>query len=209
VILAKCGGVGRRPEDGGSCGRWPGDAPAPAGAPPESGPPGSRIQQAPSVWGRLVMAATLPPRRHAEEALWVAVSRPGVWGRADRANASLRALPQPAGHSKRWGDLAPGFGQSAAGPTRNRRATGPLSEEVLPRRRCAVRSQMTQSVSLPPSIDALRKGHSITASARPSNAKGNVIPSAFADFRLRTNSILVACCTGKSAGFSPLRIRPT
>ena len=44
-------------------------------------------------------------------------------------------------HLRLPGNLAPQFGQSAAGPTRNRRATGPLSEEVLPRRRCAVRSQ--------------------------------------------------------------------
>jgi hypothetical protein len=35
-----------------------------------------------------------------------------------------------------------------------------------------------------------------------------VIPSAFAVLRLRVSSILVACSTGRSAGFSPLRIRP-
>ena len=43
--------------------------------------------------------------------------------------------------------------------------------------------------------------HSITSSARPSNGKGTVRPSAFAVFRLMINSTFVACCTGRSAGF--------
>jgi hypothetical protein len=54
-----------------------------------------------------------------------------------------------------------------------------------------------------------QRGHSITSSARPSKGKGTVRPSAFAVLRLMTNSNLVTCCTGKSAAFSPLRIRPT
>jgi len=37
---------------------------------------------------------------------------------------------------------------------------------------------------------------------------GKVRPSAFAVFKLITNSNLVGWMTGKSAGFSPLRIRP-
>ena len=51
--------------------------------------------------------------------------------------------------------------------------------------------------------------YSITSSARASTAGGIVRPSAFAVFRLRTSSTLVDCCTGRSAGFSPLRMRPT
>src|SRR5271169_833874 len=35
-----------------------------------------------------------------------------------------------------------------------------------------------------------------------------VRPSAFAVLRLMTRSILVTCCTGRSAGLSPLRMRP-
>ena len=50
--------------------------------------------------------------------------------------------------------------------------------------------------------------HSITSSARPSSVSGTVRPSALAVLRLMTNSTLVACCTGRSAGFSPLRMRP-
>ena len=52
-------------------------------------------------------------------------------------------------------------------------------------------------------------GYSITSSARPSNVTGKVRLSAFADLTLITNSTFVVCSTGSSAGFAPLRIRPT
>ena len=51
--------------------------------------------------------------------------------------------------------------------------------------------------------------YSITSSARPSSGSGNVRPSALAVFRLITSSTFAACWIGRSAGFSPLRIRPT
>ena len=50
--------------------------------------------------------------------------------------------------------------------------------------------------------------HSITSSARPSSEGGTVRPSALAVLRLMISSTFVACWTGRSAGFSPLRIRP-
>jgi hypothetical protein len=50
--------------------------------------------------------------------------------------------------------------------------------------------------------------YSITSSARPSREIGTVIPNALAVLRLITNSTLVVCCTGRSAGFSPFRTRP-
>src|SRR5262245_27071853 len=50
--------------------------------------------------------------------------------------------------------------------------------------------------------------HSITSSARPSSVIGKVMPSVLAVLRLMINSTFVACCTGRSAGFSPLRMRP-
>src|SRR5437868_8070591 len=56
---------------------------------------------------------------------------------------------------------------------------------------------------------AVIPNHSITSSARTSNAVGNVSPSVLAVLRLMINSTLVTCCTGRSAGFSPLRILPT
>src|SRR6185312_4094523 len=51
--------------------------------------------------------------------------------------------------------------------------------------------------------------HSITSSARASSVGGISRPSAFAVLRLITSSYLVGACTGKSAGFSPLRMRST
>ena len=51
--------------------------------------------------------------------------------------------------------------------------------------------------------------HSITSSARASTDAGNSMPSALAVFRLITSSCLVGACTGRLAGFSPLRMRST
>ena len=51
--------------------------------------------------------------------------------------------------------------------------------------------------------------HSITSSARASTDVGMSSPSAFGALRLITSSNLVCACTGKSAGFSPLRMRST
>src|SRR3954469_24068825 len=51
-------------------------------------------------------------------------------------------------------------------------------------------------------------GYSMISSARPSNGIGTAKPRAFAVFRLTTSSTFVACWTGRSDGFSPLRTRP-
>ena len=51
--------------------------------------------------------------------------------------------------------------------------------------------------------------YSITLSARSSSVGGTVRPSALAVLRLITSSYLVGACTGRSAGFSPLRMRST
>src|SRR5262245_50149079 len=51
--------------------------------------------------------------------------------------------------------------------------------------------------------------HSITSSARASSVGGTSIPNAFAVLRLMTRSCFTGACTGRSAGFSPLRIRST
>src|SRR6516164_10747102 len=53
----------------------------------------------------------------------------------------------------------------------------------------------------------LASHHSITASARTSTLAGTSRLSALAVLRLSTVSNLVGACTGKSAGFSPLRMR--
>ena len=54
-----------------------------------------------------------------------------------------------------------------------------------------------------------RAAYSITSSARASNVDGTSRPSALAVSRLITSSYLVGACTGKPAGFSPLRMRST
>ena len=57
-------------------------------------------------------------------------------------------------------------------------------------------------------FDVLPHGYRITSSARRSSDCGIVRPSAFAVLRLMTSSNIVGRTTGKSAGLSPLRIRP-
>lgn len=51
--------------------------------------------------------------------------------------------------------------------------------------------------------------YSITSSARASSVGGISTPSARAVLRLMTNSNLVGCSIGKSAGFAPRAIRST
>src|SRR5215468_2513780 len=57
--------------------------------------------------------------------------------------------------------------------------------------------------------DELAPSHSITSSARASSVGGTSRPSAFAVFRLIDSSYFVGACTGRSASFSPLRMRST
>src|SRR5262249_8693128 len=51
--------------------------------------------------------------------------------------------------------------------------------------------------------------HSITSSARASSVGGTSRPSVLAVFKLITSSYFVGACTGRLAGFSPLRMRST
>src|SRR5262245_31757163 len=51
--------------------------------------------------------------------------------------------------------------------------------------------------------------HSITSSARASSVGGTSRPSVLPVFRFTTNSYFVGTWTGRSAGFSPLRMRST
>src|SRR5262249_41952285 len=57
--------------------------------------------------------------------------------------------------------------------------------------------------------DELPTLHSITSSARASTVAGTSRPSALAVLTFTISSNLVGCCTGRSAGFSPLRMRST
>src|SRR5262249_18056600 len=51
--------------------------------------------------------------------------------------------------------------------------------------------------------------HSITSSARASKVGGTSRPSTLAVLRLIISSYLVGACTGRSAAFSPFRMRST
>ena len=51
-----------------------------------------------------------------------------------------------------------------------------------------------------------QRRYSITSSARASTVAGTSRPSALAVLRLMTNSNLVGCSIGRSAGLAPLRI---
>jgi hypothetical protein len=51
--------------------------------------------------------------------------------------------------------------------------------------------------------------YSMTSSALARSVAGIASPSAFAVFRLMTSSYRVGACTGRSAGFSPRRMRST
>ena len=64
------------------------------------------------------------------------------------------------------------------------------------------------------STESANSGHykvsySMISSASADRFGGTSMPSALAVLRLMTNSNLVDCTTGKSPGFSPLRILPT
>jgi hypothetical protein len=112
-------------------------------------------------------------------------------------------------------------GQAAAAPaisvmssrrfmplTRSRRhrlshSAGPLCSTANGRR------EMSKWAINDQSAPQQKDSYSITSSARASSDCGMVRPSALAVFRLMTRSYLVGACTGRSAAFSPLRMRST
>jgi hypothetical protein len=87
---------------------------------------------------------------------------------------------------------------SAVGSHGSRR---PVLKVVWPRR---LPSSMTR-------FDPNRSSHSIywiTSSAVASSVSGTMRPKALAVSRLMESCTFVTCCTGRSAGFSPLKMRP-
>src|SRR5215470_8627325 len=86
---------------------------------------------------------------------------------------------------------------------------GPLSPPTYRHRRLLrTRSDWPRHRRAAEKRDELPPPHSITSSARPDKGRGTVTPSALAVLRLMISSTFVACCVGRSAGFSPLRIWP-
>ena len=90
-----------------------------------------------------------------------------------------------------------------------------LSRGFLPWRfsyagpRCAWRRRHGAGIRKPSHEPDIAQHYSITSSARASSVGGTSRPSALAVLRLMTSSNLVGACTGRSAGFSPLRMRST
>jgi hypothetical protein len=76
-------------------------------------------------------------------------------------------------------------------------------------RRSAHNDQQTTFLDSGNFVRELKGGYSITSSARASSDGGTRRPSALAVLRLIASSYLVGACTGRSAGFSPLRMRST
>src|SRR5262245_33094179 len=79
---------------------------------------------------------------------------------------------------------------------------------LRPRRQRPCRSRRRAAEQRDELAALQRRDHSITSSASASSRSGTVRPSALAAFKLITSSNLVDCITGRSAGFSPLRMRP-
>jgi hypothetical protein len=84
-------------------------------------------------------------------------------------------------------------------PTARRAETGPVPRRDI----AATDGPSTQKP------DELAAVHSITSSARASSSSGTVRPSILAVRWLMTSTSLVGACTGRSAGFSSLRMRST
>ena len=81
---------------------------------------------------------------------------------------------------------------------------------LYPRKRTSLDAM--RNVRFVPKADVSNRSkagsYSITSSAVASSDDGTVRPRMRAVTTLMTSSNLVACTTGKSAGFSPLRMRP-
>src|SRR5215468_11518196 len=89
------------------------------------------------------------------------------------------------------------------------RRTGADKTNHRHRRLLRVRGQRPRRRRAAEQRNELATFHSITSSARAISVGGTSRPSAFAVLRLITSSYLVGACTGRAAGFSPLRMRST
>src|SRR5262249_45309194 len=97
------------------------------------------------------------------------------------------------------------------GRTGERRTSGALAEAIVRRRHRLLRARRERPRGRPPAEqrdEFAASHHSITSAAMASSPGGKLRPNALAVLRLITSSNLVDCMTGRSAGFSPLRIRP-
>src|SRR2546427_9148500 len=129
--------------------------------------------------------------------------------RARRSGAIRVAGLKPTGRSLSLGNQA---NTRPKMPEYGLRSSSSASVAALPRRRRSTIANPVPSAQLtdaPKQTTRRGSGYSITSSARASSVGGTSRPSAFAVLRLMTNATRVDCSTGKSAGFSPLRMRST
>src|SRR5262249_46983311 len=89
------------------------------------------------------------------------------------------------------------------------RRTGSEKPDYWHRRLLAARRKRPRCRAAEQRDELAAPHHSMTSSASASRLGGISRPSAFSVLRLITSSNLVGRSTGKSEGFSPLRIRPT
>ena len=85
----------------------------------------------------------------------------------------------------------------------------PIDVRFTPKADIAERHRHVRFWGKADSCSAANVAYSITSSAETTSEDGMLMPSALAVVRLITVSNFVGACTGKSAGFSPLRIRST
>jgi hypothetical protein len=143
------------------------------------------------------------------------------------------AVPVPAHHGRRHSPTCGGIGRARAGRSRVAQRMsilrlqpverdlwnigGAHSALMLAARITLPHFSVSLAMNFPNSLRKFRRGsfilnlpshHSITSSAPTCKVTGTVRSRVLAVLRFITNSNLVACITGKSDGFSPLRILP-
>ncbi len=124
--------------------------------------------------------------------------------------AALAAEAQPGKKVYRIGFLdfiSPDVGHAYSKTALAKRYGAPFDANGRTRANCG-RSAL-RSIAVVDWCLAAKTRHSIILSARRRIESGNLIPSAFAALMFITNSNLVGCSMGRSAGFAPLRILST
>ena len=138
----------------------------------------------------------IPPR-------WFVIGGPGEANACSASKTAVSSSPVyiSAVIGAEHGTLIP---RTSAQPLRRAPARGRSAAPGRPTRR-----QRPRRCRAAEQRDELAPLHSITSSAATCSVSGTVRPSPLAAFKLMTSSNFVACTTGRSLGWAPLRIRPT
>src|SRR5262249_26265195 len=174
-----------------------GDLPHPLATPGGRPPPRMGPPPPPHIPTLLDAFSLVPSLRGGRDATCSYVDgfryrRPASSNADGRSSRSRKPRPKRPGLRRVKGDA-----RRVLGVRLLRQAASRAARRV--RQRCRAAEQRDERAAL----------HSITSSARTRRAVGIVRPSAFAVLRLMANSNFVGCWTGRSAGFSPCRMRST